>query len=135
MKTKIAIIFFCQALFSCNSSIRDERNTDFIKLDSIFSKVTTKNIQDFDFKTIDNNNVWNWPHSRLVQEVDSNFYKRYLKTVKVFNQWNDYQDFYLVGSSQINEKKYFIIAQWIHNGDESNMYLIEFAQNGIISKY
>jgi hypothetical protein len=130
MKALLILILFLSFLLSCKNG-QQVKNTRIDKLDSISSFLSEKNIQSFDFKNLRPSDLWNWKDNPDLKKVDTGFYNEYLSNIEAFNTWDDYQDLYWLGTAQCRIKNNLILAQWIHNGDESNMYLIGFDENGL----
>jgi hypothetical protein len=133
MKVLLIIILSLAFLLSCKNG-QQVKNPMVDKPDSIFSSLSEKNIQSFDFKNLKPGDLWNWKNNPDLKKVDTGFYKVYLADIEVFSKWNNYQDLFWLGTTQCKMKNKLILAQWIHNGDESNMYLIGFDENGLNCK-
>jgi len=105
------------------------------QIDSIFSILKENNLTTFNFENFTKTNIWNWHSSKNIIKADAFFYKRFLMNKMEFSGYEEnYQDIYYLGITQIGMIKYLIIGQWIHNDDESNMYLIDFDKYGVINK-
>jgi hypothetical protein len=134
MNLKLAVlILLILQLFHVSCILKDKSRKE-IQIDSILSKSKIYSNREFDFKDYTTQNVWDWPYSNDIMKLDSNFYDTFLKSEKIFNQWGEYQDLYLVGVSKFGDERYLIIGQRIHNGDELNMYLLDFESNGSIKQ-
>ena len=103
-----------------------------IQIDSILSKSKIYSNSEFDFKDYTTQNVWDWPSSVNILRLDLNFYNLFLKSDEVFNKWGEYQDLYLIGILKFGDKRNLVLGQRIRNGDELNMYLIDFEPSGSI---
>lgn len=133
MKLKLAfLVLLILNLFSASCIHKDKSRE--IQIDSILSKSKIYSNTEFDFKDYSAQNVWDWPYSNDIVKLDSNFYNTFLKNEVIFNQWDEYQDLYLVGISKFGDKRNLVIGQRIHNGDELNMYLLDFEPNGSIKQ-
>jgi hypothetical protein len=135
MKVILLISICISFLLSFNSFERRSNNDFGYRLDSIFSLLKDKNITSFNFENLRIGNVWNWPNSKHIVKADSSFYQSFLFGKTQFTMYSkDYQDIYFIGTTNFDKKRYLVLGQWIHNGDESNMYLIEFNDENKISK-
>jgi len=85
----------------------------------------------FGFDKLPNKDIWNWYKSDDLVKVDSNFFADYLANVKEFIAYKNYQTIYFNYIVDFNDDfKHIVFSQFIHNGDESNMYLISFTNEG-----
>jgi len=95
--------------------------------------IDNKNINHFSFEILSNNGIWSWYKSDDLVKVDSNFFLNYLTDVKEFATFKNYQTIYFNYIVDFNDdSKYLVLSQYIHNGDESNMYLVSFTNEGIV---
>jgi hypothetical protein len=128
----VLILLIMQLLYV--SCIHKDKSRKEIQIDSILSKSKIYSNTEFDFKDYTTQNVWDWPYSNDIMKLDSNFYNTFLESEEIFNQWGEYQDLYLVGVSKFGDKRNLVIGQRIHNGDELNMFLLDFEPNGSIKQ-
>jgi hypothetical protein len=134
MKLKSAVlVFLILQMFSVSCSHNDKSRKEF-QIDSILSKSKIYSNSEFDFKDNTTQNVWDWPSSKDLKKLDSNFYNTFLGDLEIFNKWGSYQDLYLVGITKFGDKRSLVLGQRIHNGDELNMYLVDFELNGSIKR-
>lgn len=117
------------------SCVHNDKSQKEIQIDSILSKSKIYSNREFDFKDYTTQNVWGWPFSNDIMKLDSNIYNSFLKSEEIFNQWGEYQDLYLVGIFKFGDKRNLVLGQRIHNGDELNMYLLDFEPNGSIKRF
>jgi hypothetical protein len=134
MKLRFAVLFFIIYQMSTFSCVHKDKLRKEVQMDSIFSTSQVYSMRAFDFKDISTQNVWEWPHSNNIKKLDSNFFNTFLKNEKIFNHWVDYQDYYLIGITTFGDSRYLLLGQRINNGDELNMYLVDFGTNGAIKK-
>jgi hypothetical protein len=126
-------------VISCRNSINEraeKRNLNLI--DSVFSIKNLPEMQEFDLRKFLEIGASKWVPLDKRFKVDSLFYKTFLDKPDVLGHWNnykDYQEFYFVGSIAYLKKKYLAISQWIGNGDECYIYLLNFGKNGRIDKF
>jgi hypothetical protein len=130
LKSAVLVLLILQ-MFSVSCFHKDKSRKE-IQIDSILSRNKIYTNSEFDFKAYTTQNVWDWPSSNDIMRLDSNFYNSFLKSEEVFNKWGEYQDLYLVGILKFGDKRNLVLGQRIHNGDELNMYLIDFEPNGSI---
>ena len=132
MKLRLdVLVLVILQMFSVSCFHKDKSRKE-IQIDSILSGSKIYSNSEFDFKDNTKQNVWDWPSSKDLMKLDSIFYNTFLRSEEVFNRWGEYQDFYLIGITKLGEKRILILGQRIHNGDELNMYLIDFEPNGSI---
>lgn len=87
----------------------------------------------FSFDKMFDGDIWNWYKSDNLYKVDSSFYTEYLCNEKELTIWKDYQTLYFTYIVDFNDEfKHLVISQFIHNGNESNMYLVNFSDKGKI---
>lgn len=127
-------ILFIVVAFSSNCLNIKSNFTDFYESLTVKIPMIDARKKDvFSFDKLSNNDIWNWYKSDRLVEVDSNFYADYLAVIKEFATYEKYQTFYFSYIVDFHdEAKHLVLSQFIHNGDESNMYLVSFTNEGIV---
>lgn len=129
LTTLLFVVAFSNNCINSKSSFIDIYESLKVKIPVIDNKESNL----FSFDSLSNNDIWNWNKSDDLLIVDSNFFTNYLADVKEFTTFKNYQTIYFNYIVDFNDdSKYLVLSQYIHNGDESNMYLVSFTNEGIV---
>jgi len=127
-------IIICVLIFgiSCRNSISEKVEESNLKLtDSVFSKINLPEMTEFDLRKSLNLQARKWIPLNNPIPIDSLFYRTFLEKDSILGYWKDYQKFYYAGTINYLNTKHLAISQWIGNGDECYIYLLNF-KNGKI---
>jgi hypothetical protein len=125
----LIVVAFSNNCINSKSSFIDIYESLKVKIPVIDNKKSNL----FSFDILSNNDIWNWYKSDDLVKVDSNFFVNYLTDVKEFATFKNYQTIYFNCIVDFNDdSKYLVLSQYVHNGDESNMYLVSFTNEGIV---
>jgi hypothetical protein len=129
LTTLLFVVTFSNNCINSKSSFIDIYELLKVKIPVIDNKESNL----FSFDSLSNNDIWNWNKSDDLIIVDSIFFTKYLTDVKEFTTFKNYQTIYFTYIVDFNDdSKYLVFSQYIHNGDESNMYLVSFTNEGIV---
>jgi hypothetical protein len=135
MKRPFIVIFLLILGFSCNSQIKqDSGNKNLEMIDSILTETELPLVNNFDLTSNIELSASHWKPLNPTRKVDTFFYKKVLQNDKILGHWNDYQELYYFGKVEYKTKIYLVISQWVGNGDECNIFLIDFNDKGKINK-
>lgn len=135
MKKYIIIISTLIFGISCrNQIVQDSEKVNLRMIDSILSSSELPLMNKFDLADNLVLPARKWKPLNKNRKVESLFYKAFLENNKILGYWKDYQELYQLGKIEYKEKKYLVISQWIRNGDECYMYLIDINKKAHIEK-
>jgi hypothetical protein len=121
---------------SCrNSFVNNTKKRNIKLLDSIYLNSNLPKITVFDLKQNLEIGARKWTPLNKDFRVDSAFYKAFIENDKNLGHSENYQEFFYVGIVDRFGKKSLVLSQWIGNGDECYMYLLDFSKNGELEKY
>lgn len=135
MKKYTIIVFLLVFGISCRSQIisaSEKKNLEII--DSLLSSSELPIMNHFDITEYLEIKARDWKPLNPNRKVDSLFYKNFIQDDKTLGYWKDYQELYYLGKVEYHGKKYLAISQWVGNGEECYIYLIDFGIKGRINK-
>ena len=124
---KLIVVLVISGFYSCTTQTKNSPD----KL-SIFDTYDLKTISELDLKSLNPIDSNDWSVSDRLLKVDTVFYNEYLSHLSDFKTYDkNYQDLYLAGKIEIDDRPLLVICQKIKNGNESYMYLARIDNDSI----